>query len=707
MLSNPREEILSLLGKKTLSTIFLITVVVFLPNAWLPFNNQLLEYLFVSTGWLTFLFWYKSTNSYTKEIIQAISTPITIIILSCIFIYLYIHDLSLYQYVTDHDRLFYAIGLCVIIATFLYFSKKTEHDHDDDKKYNSQITKTDYLPFFIVLTLALSFFVIRLWLGVHSNPDLDEGQLIYDAKLVYEGLIPFKDFTTRAPLLVYSLVAIGHLQGGFYLIGGKILIAILYSIATVALYLLTKEVTNSKKTAVIAAILFSIVPSYLFYSTALHIGQASVLFLIGFCYFFVRYIKTQNPTLLLISGLTLGVGYLVRRDLIIYTAFATAFLVYLIFFNKNSNRHTLGTQPFSPTRTFIVSLLYFSVGFGVGLTPLLYLIYHTDILWMDKFYGLTSLLGQSLGKSDTTINSNKWPILFSFILTNFFIIAAYCKGFVVTALHRNTTTTLLWVTSVVAVMVLVTTLPGEFKTGGYNIYKSSGYIFAVFLSWFAIGYLSVPWKNTEQTKEIFTSSSTKFILFLFAYYYLILFFVLKEFNTNYFIITLFVPIIIISIVFSQINTSLINKIVVGVIFVSYSLFMQYEMFTTYTYERSWTLPQIEQVNAFLQEIDASDTIFTVGYTLVVDSQKKIAFNITHHRVYDTTKCYSEQKYPALHCLDDLGTKFQDKSITYVIGDQRTRGLINSYDKLYVPFNENYVVVKEISPSISIYQAIED
>ena len=93
----------------------------------------------------------------------------------------------------------------------------------------------------------------------------------------------------------------------------------------------------------------------------------------------------------------------------------------------------------------------------------------------------------------------------------------------------------------------------------------------------------------------------------------------------------------------------------------------------------------------------------MGYTLVIDSQKDILFHITHHRIFDVTKCYREI-YNALPCLDDLGVMLTDRKVDYIIGDQRTIGLISSYDKLYKPFNRNYTAVEEVSGSIKIYKS---
>ena len=123
---------------------------------------------------------------------------------------------------------------------------------------------------------------------------------------------------------------------------------------------------------------------------------------------------------------------------------------------------------------------------------------------------------------------------------------------------------------------------------------------------------------------------------------------------------------------------------------------------SYSYARSWNINEINAINSFLDGTKEDDSIFTVGITLVLDSQKDIVFNITHYGVYDSIKCYKNQLFPTLKCLDDLGILFENRSIKYVIGDQRTMRLINGYDKLKIPFNNNYIPIKKISTPITIY-----
>jgi len=540
----------------------------------------------------------------------------------------------------------------------------------------------------LLIVMMILGFMLRLWLGLHTNPDLDEGQLIYDAKLTSEGLIPFGDFTTRAPLLVYLLLIINKILGGFYILSSKILIALLFSINSLGVYLLSKEIFKSKKTAITSVILFNLAPLYLFYSIALHVAQASITFLVFFCLYFIRFIKKKYRINLLWAGLFLGLGYLVRRDLIIYTAFATFFLIYL-----NILKH-------EPIKDIIKNIFIFGVGFFLGVSPLLYLIYKTNILWIDKYYGLSSLIGQSLGQNISTININKWPILYNFILCNSIFILSYIYSFF-SAVFKNRWFKVLYIIFISILFYLCLNVDPNFKIGGFNIYSSSIYNIVIVLSILYSLFIIFIFKKTKNANK----AVLNFIYFIPAFYYLILFTTMKEFNLSYFIIVLFVPII----VFSNDIIKNINKIshkkhlyFILVLLLTFMLLLNINIFKSYNYERSWPNKDIESVNSFLKSINDDDEVFTIGFTLVIDSQKNITFPITHHRIYDITKCYQDQKFKALKCLDDLGSLFQNRSIKYIIGDQRTMLLIKDYENLRLPFEENYIPIKKVSKAITIF-----
>ncbi|MFA5358136.1 MAG: hypothetical protein WC308_04445, partial [archaeon] len=122
-----------------------------------------------------------------------------------------------------------------------------------DKRYSrlskvpviNRIAKWAYkegLTFSIGLfVLVVLYFIFNLSIGLTANVDLDEGQLIYDAHLLNGGNMPFIDFTTRAPILVYSLATIENVFGGHSIFNSKLLISLLFTVGLIFFYLCVKE----------------------------------------------------------------------------------------------------------------------------------------------------------------------------------------------------------------------------------------------------------------------------------------------------------------------------------------------------------------------------------------------------------------------------------------------------------------------------------
>jgi hypothetical protein len=540
-----------------------------------------------------------------------------------------------------------------------------------------------------LIAIIILGFGLRVLIGISTNPDLDEGQLVYDSKLAGDGLIPFRDFTTRAPLLVYSLLFINKLLlGGSYLLSSKILISLIFSITSLGIYLLSKEIFKNKLTGIVTILLVNLAPFYLFYSVALHVAQASIISIVFFCLFFIKFIKTSKKINIFLAGLALGIGYLIRRDLIIYMAFGAIFLFYLNI--KNIKR--------ALSETIILT-----AGFIVGILPLIYLVFKSNLLWMDRFYGLTSLLSQSVGASAIMITTDKWFIFFIFLICNSIFLFPYIRSLIGHVFSKEMSPVIYFL--VIAILFFTgISFSGTFKTGGYNIYQSNFYylalVFGMLYSLFIIN-LGHSKKRSNENRKIFG-----FIYFILVFYYLVLFITLQEFHSSYFIATLFIPIMIFSdYIVSNKKKILKNKIYLSFIiglFILFILILNIDMFNSYKYERSWSNQEINEVNLFLNDLSANKTIFTVGFTLVIDSQRDILFNITHYGVYDEVKCYKNQEFPALKCLDDLGKDLNETNIDYIVGDARTMRLIRGYDKLFIPFDENYVKIKAISPSVEIY-----
>ena len=72
---------------------------------------------------------------------------------------------------------------------------------------------------YLLPLILLAGFVIRLYYAYYSQVEADEAYYLYDAYLHSNGLIPFVDYTTRAPVLLYILSGFITIFGSNILVG--------------------------------------------------------------------------------------------------------------------------------------------------------------------------------------------------------------------------------------------------------------------------------------------------------------------------------------------------------------------------------------------------------------------------------------------------------------------------------------------------------
>jgi len=117
-----------------------------------------------------------------------------------------------------------------------------------------QQRKTTALFLFIVLAGLL----LRLYFALTVHLNLDEGSYLYDAELLREGNVPFKDYYTRSPLLLLFLAGSISILGESYL-AGRLFVVLISTLTIPLVYLVGKRIFN-RRTGFVAALLFSLSP---------------------------------------------------------------------------------------------------------------------------------------------------------------------------------------------------------------------------------------------------------------------------------------------------------------------------------------------------------------------------------------------------------------------------------------------------------------
>lgn len=264
----------------------------------------------------------------------------------------------------------------------------------------------DYL---IVAILYLTNLVIQNYnLGKIVNVFTDEGVYLYSAKLLTQGLVPFKDFFLAQPPFLLYIVGTIQLITKYNMELFRFLYTLWVFSAIVPIFFIVRYFTKSSLAASLSILFFSTFSELVqwdMYSFAFR--QASLPFLAFSIYFIL--IKRKK----ILAGLLLG---LFAISLISNIFIAISFIISLLLsqYLIEKKKMSLITKEFSPyilTFSIISALAYLVIlliprGFDNLIGYQLqrpFLSYSTRIEWI-KFYTL----------------SNNWPILIFGLLGSFF-----------------------------------------------------------------------------------------------------------------------------------------------------------------------------------------------------------------------------------------------------------------------------------------------
>jgi len=151
----------------------------------------------------------------------------------------------------------------------------------------------------------------------------DAGFYVYDARLILDGQVPFRDFIGRSPLFNYAFAAVVS-QVGNNIEVLRLFILFWWFLSAVPVYIIGKHVKDHK-TGLLAVIIFELSPFMLFYGYWANTQSLSAFFAVSAVA--VVLTKTDWKGFCLGGGL-LGLGFLVRRSVIVILA---AFGLYAIY----------------------------------------------------------------------------------------------------------------------------------------------------------------------------------------------------------------------------------------------------------------------------------------------------------------------------------------------------------------------------------------
>lgn len=561
------------------------------------------------------------------------------------------------------------------------------------KHYNDISKQT---TIYILLVISLVAFVTRVYIGMKTNIDLDEGQLLYDAHLLNNGFVLFKDFTSRSPILLWMLVISEKIIGNFGIINAKILISTLYLLFGFYIYKFYRFREVSRKESILFLTFIISFPVILYYSVVLHVAQAFVPFLIMAIYYFCIFLKKQKKIHLVLSSVLIAITYLVRGEVITYLPI---FILFLIV--KKDLRQSLK------------NICIFSI---CGLSAYLILSYpfinRVGLLVYDQYYGLQSLVSQS-HKAAALLSASKYFIVSSwFVLIAPFLYVCLLRLNMIVFSKKTVLTKYVHViisTIFFAVYIFLITQFNSGKTGGYSVFNSKYFLIYLIYNVFFIYYIN---KYHKQIIESGDKKNNKVEFFLVLQIIFPLFIIitrLNDVNTNYFLASTVLILIIslppilnmLKIFYNENKLRLYFFIIIGLTII---INQNVEFFVSKTHERAYSHDLLAYVSKDIKNFThTNDQIFTADTTLVINGSREINPPITHHTIYFGNTNNWNLLLPT---VNNIAKTLEDKHVELVVVGFRTKDLINLSDNLGAYLKNEYMeidIINRDGQEIQIYK----
>jgi len=241
-------------------------------------------------------------------------------------------------------------------------------------------------------TILVVGFLLRIAVAYSARINPNEASYLYDAKFILDGQVPFKDFSSRSPVYIYSLAAFLYLFGESYFVGR--MLSVLASTFSIFLVFKIGNKLYNEKYALIAAFIYSFSP-FIYttdsYAMTQPYQQSFVLFSV---YLFLRASKEDSRGLFFLCGVIMGLGILVRRSSGLLAFSLPAFLfIYYLYHQSGQSRDVLRKVAKN------TALLYGGIMLSVA-PPLLYFISITSLEFMWFSYGGGMIVQGDSGTKD-------------------------------------------------------------------------------------------------------------------------------------------------------------------------------------------------------------------------------------------------------------------------------------------------------------------
>lgn len=179
----------------------------------------------------------------------------------------------------------------------------------------------------VLVAAVLLGLILRLVYAIEIPITNDEGAYLYDGLHITRGLVPYRDFLTKAPFFIYTLAA-GVKIFGQSLWVGRGLAIISSLIAGIVLFFLARRILN-QRAALFSSTLFLVFPTVAYFTTYTHTQVYQLVWITLAFWVLVGAKDKYSSKAFWLHGALLGLGFLTRKTslgLLLVTLISLVFL---------------------------------------------------------------------------------------------------------------------------------------------------------------------------------------------------------------------------------------------------------------------------------------------------------------------------------------------------------------------------------------------
>lgn len=539
--------------------------------------------------------------------------------------------------------------------------------------------------------------LVRIYFIYNGQLDGDEGNYLYDAKLVLDGLVPKVDFAARGVAYVVVLAGWLKMVGTETILAARAFHVLAFALSLLGLFLVCKKVWNSKIALVVASA-FAINPFSAYLGTILKTESMQELLhiwlvLAAVYLYFDR--KKRYIVLLLLFG---GIDIIVRPSSIIFFFFVCGCLVLLYLIKKfpylvNVKNLAIGCAYSLIFGIPIISILLSNSDYLQRIFPKLLYLSNFNIL---KF-------ASSLNSTISFLSGITGKILFVEILIFIGLSAVLLGALVRYRFLRYATWGIFFFWIAVAAGYFYRSLA---------LYGNMDFLYIIIITLSLLGYIILVILIESQGLNLINdrrSSSLLILIFTYLFTLLAFYFLFLRFHTGY-TYEFLLPLHIIGgyAVYHLAKNKMTKVVTYALCFLSVAIsasiftgsYSNQNIIVNYHFRRHSVAAVYSVTDFIMKTVPSEQEIFSGNTLFASNSDRRLVMNISHPQ-------YDYHDYPTKKKERELLKYLKDNNVQYAVYDYKMEYfyyennkklrnfLTKSFYPIYTDAENNILVLKKL------------